>query len=601
MKTLKLIIRSILIFAMLFSIVPTFTTEANAAVQQKLELHAFYPAQTTFSEKSKKYIDSLDSVSFAWGRLYSDLSNGVNTTFGENDNTMFYYPADYIEVLKYAKSKNKSIQLNIFSDSVNAVKILPYKEQRTKAINAIVELLKKDVGNGEQIYFDGVVIDIEGLQNTDLKGNLVYIGGQTIRSWYTQFLKELKRELSKINKRMFVAVNPLLYYAGYDYKAIAATADKMIVMAHDYEPVTKLTKGQVMQYTGYNWTYPMIDSLAPIKKIQLAMEDIKKSVDIADLKKVMLQINFDAAQWRFTIPTGSSWNKMSKSTNSMEILPPPTYQMIFDRIHNKDGMGVNITCGYNNELQSPFIQYFNTSNNTQNILLYENSKSIKAKMDLVKQYSLGGVSLWSLANVPDYNDKTAKVYGLDVWSNILSSLSISSRVTKETKVKFNDKVIETVVRKQINKTSGDIYKSDLSKIYRLSIPAGFKSLIDLKQLGNLEYLDLSSTKTTNISTLSTLKNLRALYLQRNSITDISALKGLTKLEILSLNGNKLSNISALSAMTQLAELYIIDNKISDFSPIANLKKLNILYLKGNKSTNYSKLKNVKMGLIEFDF
>lgn len=604
MRILKKVIVAVLVLAMSFSFAPNFAAiwmpQAQAAVHQKLELHAFYPAQLTFSEQSRKYIDSLDSISFAWARIYSDLSEGVNTILGKNGNTMFYYPSDYLQVLKYAKSKNKSIQLNIFSDSVNAQKIFPYEEQRAKAIKAIVDLIKQDVSLGEQIYFDGVVIDVEGLQNKDSNGNLVIINNKTISSWYSQFLKELKNELNKINKKMFVAVNSLLNYTGYDYKQISAIADKMIVMAHDYEPVTKLNKSEILQYTGYNCVNP-IDSLAPIKKIQKAMEDIKKYVNKSDLKKVMLQISFDAAQWRFSIPAGSTWDKISKNAMSLEARNTPTYQMIYDRIQNTDGKGVGISYGYNNELQSPFIQYLNASDNTHNVILYENNKSIKAKIDLTKQYGLGGISLWSLANVPDYNDKTSKVYGLDVWNNILNSLNISSNTTKETAFTFKDKVVETAVRKQILKTTGTIYKSDLAKVYRLAVPVGVKTLVDLKQLSNLEYLDLSNAKITNISALSSLKNLRVLYLQRNSISDISALKGLTKLEILSINGNKVSNISALSSLTQLSELYIRDNRITNYKPIAGLKNLKILYLKGNKSTNYSSLKTIKKGLLEYDF
>lgn len=600
MKITKRVISILVIFAILFNFAPFFSIDTQAAAQQKLELHAFYPAQMTFSVQAQKYIDQLDSVSFAWARLYADLSGGVNTTLGKNGNTMFYYPEDYKEVLKYAKSKNKAIQLNIFSESTNAEKILPYKDQRAKAISAIAELLKKDVSDGDKIYFDGVVIDIEGLQNSDLKGKTVYINGQTISTWYSVYLKELKSELNKINKKLFVAVNPLLNYTGYNYKEIAAQADKMIVMAHDYEPVTKLNKAEVQQYTGYNCVTP-IDSLAPVKKIELAMEDIIKYVNKADVKKVMLQLNFDAAQWRFAIPSGSSWNKTSKSAMSMETKNTPTYQMINNRIQNTDGKAAGMIYGYNNELQSPYIEYLNKSDSTQNIILYENSKSITAKIDLAKKYGLGGISLWSLANVPDYSDKTAKAYGLDVWDNILKALPLNANTVKETVITFKDKVVESAVRKQIRKTSGSIYKSDLNKVYRLAVPAGIKTLADLKQLTNLEYLDLSSTGITSVSALSPLKNLRVLYLQRNSITDISALKGLTKLEFLSVNGNKISNISSLSALTQLKELYLRDNRITDYSPVAALKKLNILYLKGNKSSNYNKLTSVKKGLMEYDF
>ncbi len=587
MKMCRTLICVMLILAMAFGFVFPVEPIAQAAEVKELDLHAFYPSRATFSDSIKKYIDSLDSVSFLWGRFYGDLTGGINTTYGKNGNTDFYYPDDYIEVLKYAKSKNKSIQMGIFSDNANAEKILPYKEQRDKAIQAIADLMKSDISKGSNIFFDGVVIDIEGLN------------GQKMSGFFNQFLKELKQSLTKINKKLYVAVNPLLYYSGYDYSTISQVTDKMIIMAHDYEPLTKLTKEQVMQYTGYDSLNP-IDSLAPIKQIQRVMEDVKKYVSKSNLKKIMLQISFDAAQWRFQVPKGSTWKSIGKKAVSLEVLPPPTYKMLYDRIINKDGNGKFITYGYNYELESPFMQYFNTSNNTQNICLYENSKSVAVKIDMSKQYGIGGISLWSLSNVPDYTNTTAKGYGLDVWDAIIKSLYKTVPVS-QIKVTFTDKVVEKAVRAKISKPSGTVYRSDLAKVYRLKIPAGYKSLNDLKQLFNLEYLDLSNTKLTNVSSLASLKNLRVLYLYKNSIKDISPLKGLTKLEVLSINSNKVSNISALAGMTNLMELYMRENTITDYSPVTKLKNLNILYLKGNKLTNYTKLQTIKKGLIECDF
>lgn len=600
MRKTKSILCVLLILAMVFGFIPSFSLSIHAASSTKLELHAFYPAQMTFSDSAKKYIDALDSVSFAWGRMYDDLETGVVTQLGENGNTLFYYPADYIDVLKYAKSKNKSIQLNIFSDSVNAEKILPYKEKREKAVSAVVELLKRDVSDGDLIFFDGVVIDFEGLQDKDLKGNTILINGKTISSWYDEFLKELKNQLQVMDKTLYVAVNPLLNYTGYNYKAISAIADKMIVMAHDYEPVTELDKSQVMQYTGYNSLSP-IDGLAPIKKIKLVMEDVKKYVDKANLSKVMLQISFDAAQWRFSITSAEAWNKTPGTEKSMEPRNTPTYEMLYARIQNKDAKAEKMSYSYNNELQSPVLQFFNVVDKTYNVVLYENSKSIKAKIDLIKEYGLGGISLWSLANVPDYTDKTSKAYGLDVWDSIIGSLPVKASATTGAKVSFTDKVVEAAVRKQLMKPTGSIYSNELSRVYRLAVPNGVKSLADVKRLTNLEYLDISNAKITSIYNLSNLKNLRVLYLQRNSITDITPLKGLTKLEVLSLNGNRVSSVASLSGLNALTELYIRDNRITDFSPLVNLKALNILYLNGNSSTNYVKLNNIKKGLLEKDF
>ena len=231
---------------------------------------------------------------------------------------------------------------------------------------------------------------------------------------------------------------------------------------------------------------------------------------------------------------------------------------------------------------------------------------MSAKINTAKEYGLGGISIWSLGNVPDYPDKAYSQYGLNVWNGILTSVSSTTPTSTtptaaQTKITFEDKGVEASIRARIGKPTGNIYKSDVEKIYRLKVTRVDKTLNDLKKLPNLEYLDLSNTKVKYITPLSSLKNLRVLYLQRNNISTLSPLKALTKLEVLSLNGNKVSDISALSGLIQIRELYIRDNNIANYSAISKLSKLDILYLKGNPSTNYSMLSNIKKNLVEKDF
>jgi internalin A len=67
--------------------------------------------------------------------------------------------------------------------------------------------------------------------------------------------------------------------------------------------------------------------------------------------------------------------------------------------------------------------------------------------------------------------------------------------------------------------------------------------------------------------LSGLTSLTKLYLNNNSISDISALSGLTSLTYLNLYGNSISDISALSGLTSLTNLYLYNNSISDIQPL----------------------------------
>lgn len=230
------------------------------------ELHAFYPTGAVFSEQIQKYIDDVDSLSFAWSRIDSEDPGTLNTIKGKNGNMSFYYPDNFIQPVEYAKSKGKSIQLSIYMDRSDCIELLPYEDKRTDMIKAIIDNMQSDISPGKGIYYDGVVIDFEGLRNTDADNTPLQYEGKQISTYFTRFLTELKTQLTSIGKMLYVAVNPGLYYDGYDYADIIDVADRVILMAHDYEPTERLQKNQVQQYTDYDALTP-INSMAPIQSI----------------------------------------------------------------------------------------------------------------------------------------------------------------------------------------------------------------------------------------------------------------------------------------------------------------------------------------------
>lgn len=558
------------------------------------ELHAFYPSNAVFSKQMEQYIDEVDSVSFAWSKVDATDPSSLNTVKGKNDNQGFYYPEDYLQVVKYAKSKGKSIQLNIYMGGSDGKKLLPYKDKKSQLLQAILSALQTDITQGEEVYYDGVVIDFEGLKDTDGNQTPVLYNGKVIGTHFTQFLSDLKKQLEPLGKKLYVAVNPLLYYDGYHYDEILDIADRVILMAHDYEPVEKLQKSQVEQYTGYDAIEP-INSPAPIRLVKQAVKEIKEAADPSQLSKVWLQIAFDSAQWQYKVSSANGWESLDDSALSIKGRLTPLYKSIKARIDNQDGYGQNITQGYNNELQSPFIQYYNTKDKTWNVILYEDSRSITAKIEMAKQSGLGGISIWSLANMPDYNDSKGKEFHLNGWSAILTNMSTPYTATAESKktISFKDKAVEQAVREKLGKLTGSVSVADAKSIYRLSLPSGVQSLSDLKYLTNLEYLNAKKLDMKDITTIGKLTNLRVLYLQRNQISDISPLKKLKNLQILSLNGNQVASIASLSGLTQLRELYLAENKLKDISALSKLTNLSVLNLGTNSITKISSLSGLK--------
>jgi internalin A len=555
------------------------------------ELHAFYPAMVSFSDQLKTYIEELDSMSVAWSRFDALDLGTLNTAKGKNNNYGFYYPTDYSEVIDYAKEKGVTVNLSIYMDNKDAIKLLPYNDLQESMIQSIISAVQTDINTGKGLYYDGVVIDFEGLRNTNSSKIPLYYEGEQISIYFNQFLKQLQPQLSAIGKNLYVAVSPRVDYDGYDYKEILKIADKVILMAHDYETTSQITKSQVLQFTSYDYLNPL-DSLAPINKIRVALNDMQSAADsTSDLKKVLLQLCFDSAQWQFDLKSPKEWDSLNASTLSKSNRSIPTYSKIKARLDNADGYGENITYGYNKELQSPYIKYYNTKDQTWNLILYEDSNSITAKMDLARYNSLGGISVWSLGNISNYNDASGITYYLNDWDTILSNMASfnSMPVGADTNISFTDVAVEQSVRNKLGKTSGNLTLFDLQSIYRLKLADGVKSLVDIKKLINLEYLNIQNQGLKKINDLKYSTNLKVLNLKNNQISDLSPLAKLVNLEVLKVDMNKISDLQPLVKLTKLQELYLPENKITSITPLKNLTKLKVLSLNRNSITNLKSL------------
>jgi len=103
---------------------------------------------------------------------------------------------------------------------------------------------------------------------------------------------------------------------------------------------------------------------------------------------------------------------------------------------------------------------------------------------------------------------------------------------------------------------------------------------DLKNLKNLEDLNIGYNLIKDISVLKDLKNLKFLSLSKNSITDISVIKNFIQLEVLNINDLKLrsNQILYINFCKNLKELWSING----------FKKINILNQLINKNIKLHK-------------
>lgn len=343
-------------------------------------VHGFY----AFSSYSQKDMASkMDTVSFGWSRMeYSDEDGVVVNTTTQNDNE-WNVPEGYTDIVEYLKDNNVETNLNVYmsaSESDDAETILSSAENRTAAVNAIIEELTVDYKQLGYNPYSGVTIDFENLRESEMRQN------------FTAFLTELNEELDSIGKSLYVAVQPPMrsgaYFDGYDFKAIGEVCDKIIVMAYDY--YAKTITSDVME-SGFTTT-----PVTPFDEVYYALKVITdENTGVADKSKVVLGLSMSNVGW--TVVDGVIVNSTGKTY---------TYEEIADMINN----GAEVK--YSDKYKNPYIVY--DDGEEKQIIWYEDETSVKDKIKLAEMFGIDGISVWRIGLIPEEGGN------LDIWSGITS-------------------------------------------------------------------------------------------------------------------------------------------------------------------------------------
>ena len=341
-------------------------------------VHGFY----AFSSYSQKEMASkMDAVSFGWSRMeYSDDEGVVVNTTAANDNE-WSVPEGYTDIVEYLNDNSVNTNLNIYmsaSESDDAEIILGSEENREEAVDVIIEELTVDYNQLGYNPYDGVTIDFE-----NLRGNM--------RDNFTEFLRELNQELDLIGKNLYVTVQPNMknstYFDGYDFKAIGEIADKVILMAYDYN--AKSIPQDVMD-SGFTTT-----PVTPFDEVYYALKTITDDITgVADKNKVVLGISMSNIGW--TVVDGQITNSRGNTYSYSE-----TADMIDDGAEVK----------YSDKYKNPYLIY--DSDDGKEIVWYENSRSIADKVKLAEMLGVSGISVWRLGLIPQESGE------LDIWNGIM--------------------------------------------------------------------------------------------------------------------------------------------------------------------------------------
>ena len=331
--------------------------------------HAFY-AISSYSqlELAKEF----DAVSFGWSRMTCGAVGPYLETTSAGGNE-YAIPSGYEEPVTVLREAGVKLHLSVFMDNAagELSALLADPAYRTAAVEAILaELSRPYEALGENPY-SGVTLDFEGLR-----------GAQ--RENYTQFLTELEAALTAAGKTLYVAVMPAtmdgVYYDGYDYQAIGELADKVILMAHNYNATS------LEGFVGS--AYYQNTALTPLASVYYSLRAVcDGETGVRDRSKVVLALSMASLAWEV-------------DENGLLLSPTPLHPTT-DTIYSRLTGGAEM--GWSETYRNPYLR--DTTESGQRIFLwYEDQRSVAEKVVLAKLFGVTGVSVWRLGTIPHYSD-----------------------------------------------------------------------------------------------------------------------------------------------------------------------------------------------------
>ncbi|KYZ76694.1 glycoside hydrolase family 18 [Anaerosporomusa subterranea] len=251
---------------------------------------------------------------------------------------------DHAAVVKYAKSNSIQTLLLVNNEkSTGSVKpihtVLSNSSLRKKAIDNLEAYIKK-------YQMDGINIDFEEVPAGD-RDNL------------TAFMKELYARLKPQGYVVTIDVFPKHNELGdiskaYDYAKLAQYADKIMLMTYDY-------------HGGWSEAGAVSDIVSVEQDLQYALSFIPKH-------KLYLGI------------PGYGYDWSSKGVESLEY---PAIQSLISRFNPK--------VEWDDASKSPHFNYTGPDGVSHQVW-FENSHSLRFKLDLVNKYDIAGIALWKLGS-----------------------------------------------------------------------------------------------------------------------------------------------------------------------------------------------------------
>ncbi len=187
------------------------------------------------------------------------------------------------------------------------------------------------------------------------------------REPYASFVEQTRQRLNPLGYMVAVALAPKTYaeqpgllYEGHDYALMGQAANLALIMTYEW---------------GYRFGPPM--AVAPVNLVRGVLDFAVTQIPPS---KILMGIPNYGYDWTLPFVQGQSMAENISNTEAVERAARVGAQIQYDEL-----------------AQTPFYRYFDDLGREHEVW-FENEASIRAKLNLVAEYGLAGVSYWNLMN-----------------------------------------------------------------------------------------------------------------------------------------------------------------------------------------------------------
>lgn len=187
------------------------------------------------------------------------------------------------------------------------------------------------------------------------------------RDTYTRFIERATRRLNEQGYIVLVAVAPKtssdqagLLYEAHDYAGLGNAANFVIPMTYEW---------------GYSYGPPR--AVAPLDQVRLVIE---YAVSQMDPGKILMGVPNYGYDWQLPYAEGNPPAKSISNEEAAARANKYNAQIMFDE-----------------KSQAPYFNYTD-ENGIEHVVWFEDRRSMTAKLNLVMELNLGGISLWTIMN-----------------------------------------------------------------------------------------------------------------------------------------------------------------------------------------------------------